>query len=98
MSECKGLVARYTKTVFVTKGKFESKESLNFLKRKSCGGCCDCGYMQEYMSLDADESVFPCTEDLNSGDIVQVSFEFSEPDYFDAGDCAWQVILTKIGG
>ena len=93
MSECKGLIARYTKNSYVTSDKFEVKESLNFLKRKSCKGCVDCGFdINTFIEFEADDDVFPCTDNLNSGDIVLIDITFSGND----DDYDYEITLKRV--
>lgn len=43
--QCKGLVFRGYRNSYYKDGKFELKQGIKLLKRKSCPGCEQCGYL-----------------------------------------------------
>lgn len=47
LESCKGLIFRGYSCVFEMNGKIERKEGIRLLKRESCPGCKDCGYLMD---------------------------------------------------
>lgn len=44
--KCKGLVFKGYYSIFKTQNGFEQRQGLRFLKRKSCPGCINCGWIK----------------------------------------------------
>ena len=65
-SNCKGLFFRGYHSLFYSNDRFEKKQGIKFLKRKSCAGCENCGWLiDEAKELIANESGFIMPDIIN---------------------------------
>lgn len=81
--DCKGRVFRYRETMFLNKkGQLIVKETFTPMKKLSCPGCMDCGWIDEEFNLLLSDTILPeKPEDLESGDLVELNITFSRNSY-----------------
>ena len=64
-SSCKGVIFKAKLNTYYSKGKYVYQESMQILKRKSCPGCVECGWIHEELSETIDE--YNLIEDFEDG-------------------------------
>lgn len=81
--DCKGRVFRYRETMFLNKkGQLIVKETFTPMKKLSCPGCMDCGWIEdEFRSLIAENILPGKPECLTQGDLVLLNITFSRDPY-----------------
>ena len=99
MTDCKGIVARYTKNCYFNGRDIVQKEAYSILKRKSCSGCEKCGWILEAIQEECGlENNIPAPRTiLYDGDLVQFKLVCNGTDY-ETGVCDdWCIEAIKIG-
>ena len=79
---CKGRIFRYrTNMCLSSAGVAVLKHEFSPMHKLSCGGCNDCGWVDDSLDEDIFAEKFPIMEDLNSGDLCKITIVNASTDW-----------------
>ncbi len=94
--DCKGLVYRGYVNEFYFDGRYELKQGLRKLKKKSCPGCYHCGYledeMNEFISMDT-RIIIP---EIEHGELYTLTISNVSRDWESGIADDWDMEFIKI--
>lgn len=93
ITECVGRIFRYREKQYTTSdGGIHFHQSVTPLKRKSCKGCGQCGWVDEELNSGCDISIAA----MDDFDLCTLSIINFHRDYY--GDCDYDLEFTKLEG
>lgn len=98
---CQGVFFRYKSNTFYQDGKYQSSMIFKKLKKKSCKGCEQCGYLEEQLAENVGMDIPVLIDQEKEGGVYQLGWTNLSTDFetgiVDDWDISFELVKQKEG-